>query len=547
MRIQKWVVFSEAWNEIIDHFRDEDIISNREMNYLKFSRFGNVERFTHPIYLPVFQTAGVIDNCISSIESAIREGEVSQRYLGDEDVFSEIEADVTMRNAVSEAWELGTYLLGELLGHVHKEDINTIYEIIEYYAAAGEVTSATKVEKLRGLVSNFAGVINVLEKGLGRRKARKPTPLEAPSKKEAVMPPPSAGSRAPRFPSSSSMRRVVSTNSLSMLQDHTTKPAASMGGDLAFGTLGAERRGPAAKTKLAAPASRARPQNVVILDALRDQVRDKLRNFAQGFKGMLKNTAMSGKGREVADRLTFLLSMENGFIWNDNYASTQLDLVSKNELFTTALHKMHGLISAHPDDVEPKSKEAKRRLTFFVNSLFMDIPNSPNMQDMMSWNVMTPFYSEDVTYNKSDLTKTEKTLGVSVLLYLQTLYKADWQHFVERMKITDEGQIWSKKYVDEVRRWASLRAQTLSRTVSGMMLNEKALRLLARLEGHDTETINDLMCEKVRSWEGAFTITTTSNLTSWDVNSLVAAVRLHRRLPGLRQHEEKPGLQGGRH
>ena len=141
---------------------------------------------------------------------------------------------------------------------------------------------------------------------------------------------------------------------------------------------------------------------------------------------------------------------------------------------------MHGLISAHPDDVEPKSKEAKRRLTFFVNSLFMDIPNSPNMPDMMSWNVMTPFYSEDVTYNKSDLTKTEKTLGVSVLLYLQTLYKADWQHFLERNKIKDETQIWSKKHVDEVRRWASLRAQTLSRTVSGMMLNEKALRLLAR-------------------------------------------------------------------
>ena len=38
VRIQKWVIFSEAWNEIIDHFRDEDIISNREMSYLKFSR-----------------------------------------------------------------------------------------------------------------------------------------------------------------------------------------------------------------------------------------------------------------------------------------------------------------------------------------------------------------------------------------------------------------------------------------------------------------------------------------------------------------------------
>ena len=35
VRIQKWVMFSAAWNEIIDCFRQEDKISNRERDFLK--------------------------------------------------------------------------------------------------------------------------------------------------------------------------------------------------------------------------------------------------------------------------------------------------------------------------------------------------------------------------------------------------------------------------------------------------------------------------------------------------------------------------------
>jgi callose synthase len=70
VRIQKWVFFSAAWNEIIDHFREEDIISNKEMGNLKFSRFPH---FKQPIYLPVFQTAGVVDQCVRDVETAIDE------------------------------------------------------------------------------------------------------------------------------------------------------------------------------------------------------------------------------------------------------------------------------------------------------------------------------------------------------------------------------------------------------------------------------------------------------------------------------------------
>ena len=116
VRIQKWVIFSEAWNEIIEHFRDEDIISNREMSYLKFSRFGTFERFSHPIYLPVFQTAGVVDAAVSTVETALREGEASVFELNDDAIFHQIVNNVTMQNSVSEVWELGSYLISEVRG-----------------------------------------------------------------------------------------------------------------------------------------------------------------------------------------------------------------------------------------------------------------------------------------------------------------------------------------------------------------------------------------------------------------------------------------------
>jgi callose synthase len=126
----------------------------------------------------------------------------------------------------------------------------------------------------------------------------------------------------------------------------------------------------------------------------------------------------------------------------------------------------------------------------------MDMPNAPSIHDMFSWNVLTPYYSEDVIYNKGDLEKRTDELGVSTLLYLQTLFRGDWENFLERNEIKDPEKIWSKKCMKETRIWASLRAQTLFRTVSGMMYNEKALRLLANLERMDDSTTNDLLGEK---------------------------------------------------
>ena len=113
------------------------------------------------------------------------------------------------------------------------------------------------------------------------------------------------------------------------------------------------------------------------------------------------------------------------------------------------------------------------------------------------WTVLTPFYSEDVIMTKADLL-AKNSDGVTTLLYMQTLYKADWLNFLERRKIGEgaEHAIWSDAHVLETRLWASFRAQTLARTVEGMMYYEAALRLLARLEGVPPHTADELVRHK---------------------------------------------------
>lgn len=445
VRIQKWVMFSAAWNEIIDCFRQEDIISNSERDNLKFSRF---DGFSQAIYLPVFQTAGVFDDVISILETP-RDDE-AHMPVTDIELFKPIVDHVTMKTAVFEVWELGTHLIQKMLGPVHERDIQAITGLILKWTENGTISRHLNVVQLRQAMNSFIQLVTILKKGIGRRNPVSTT-KRVPAKQ------PSSGK---------GMRKVLSATSLSLASTEGIKSREKSS------------------------------ERLVIIDALRDQARDKFRSVVQAVKGIIKSSDHDAESRDVMDRFTFLTSMENGFLWDDAYASEQLDKLSTDGNFKEVLTKLHGLVACHPDDVEPKSKEVRRRLTFFVNSLFMDMPNAPSIHDMFSWNVMTPYYSEDVMYNKGDLEKKNDELGVSTLLYLQTLFRGDWDNFLERVNIKDPQKIWSKKILNQTRIWASLRAQTLYRTVHGMMYYEKAMRLLANLERMDDSTVNDLLGEK---------------------------------------------------
>lgn len=128
----------------------------------------------------------------------------------------------------------------------------------------------------------------------------------------------------------------------------------------------------------------------------------------------------------------------------------------------------------------PKNLEARRRLEFFTNSLFMDMPAAKTVCEMMPFCVFTPYYSETVLYSSSELRK-ENEDGVSTLFYLQKIFPDEWDNFLERINQGGKSRdVDFKENLEanlELRFWASYRGQTLARTVRGMMYYRRALML----------------------------------------------------------------------
>ncbi|XP_021762040.1 callose synthase 10-like [Chenopodium quinoa] len=133
----------------------------------------------------------------------------------------------------------------------------------------------------------------------------------------------------------------------------------------------------------------------------------------------------------------------------------------------------------------PKNLEARRRLEFFTNSLFMHMPPARPVSEMMPFSVFTPYYSETVLYSSSDL-RVENEDGVSILFYLQKIFPDEWENFLERINRGESsGDVdFEDSSSDnlELRFWVSYRGQTLARTVRGMMYYRRALMLQSYME-----------------------------------------------------------------
>ncbi|XP_027351814.1 callose synthase 10 isoform X1 [Abrus precatorius] len=133
----------------------------------------------------------------------------------------------------------------------------------------------------------------------------------------------------------------------------------------------------------------------------------------------------------------------------------------------------------------PKNLEARRRLEFFTNSLFMDMPSAKPVSEMLPFSVFTPYYSETVLYSTSELQK-ENEDGISILFYLQKIFPDEWENFLERIgRGASTGDVELQRSSSdslELRFWVSYRGQTLARTVRGMMYYRRALMLQSYLE-----------------------------------------------------------------
>ncbi|KAH8833782.1 1,3-beta-glucan synthase [Flagelloscypha sp. PMI_526] len=161
----------------------------------------------------------------------------------------------------------------------------------------------------------------------------------------------------------------------------------------------------------------------------------------------------------------------------------------------------------------PPDSEAERRISFFAQSLTVNVPPPLPVDAMPTFTVLTPHYSEKILLSLREIIREEdQNTRVTLLEYLKQLHPVEWQNFVKDTKIlaeesamfggpnpftgdekadskTDDLPFYcigfksaAPEYTLRTRIWASLRAQTLYRTVSGMMNYSKAIKLLYRVE-----------------------------------------------------------------
>ncbi|TDL27462.1 glycosyltransferase family 48 protein [Rickenella mellea] len=163
----------------------------------------------------------------------------------------------------------------------------------------------------------------------------------------------------------------------------------------------------------------------------------------------------------------------------------------------------------------PPDGEAERRISFFASSLTTALPEPLPVDAMPTFTVLVPHYSEKILLSLREIIREEdQNTRVTLLEYLKQLHPVEWDNFVKDTKIlaeesdafngtntspfgssdekgkkTDDLPFYcigfktsAPEYTLRTRIWASLRAQTLYRTVSGMMNYSKAIKLLYRVE-----------------------------------------------------------------
>lgn len=205
----------------------------------------------------------------------------------------------------------------------------------------------------------------------------------------------------------------------------------------------------------------------------------------------------------------------------DNYETWNVVLKARNEgrLFQklkwprdaelrTQIRRLYSLLTIKDSAANiPKNLEARRRLEFFTNSLFMEMPISKPVREMLSFSVFTPYYSEIVLYSMSELRKKNED-GISTLFYLQKIYPDEWKNLLARIGRDENASEVelndNPNDILELRFWASYRGQTLARTVRGMMYYRKALMLQTYLERRisgDMEAANSLDMTEIQGYD----------------------------------------------
>ncbi|OBA25591.1 hypothetical protein HANVADRAFT_53816 [Hanseniaspora valbyensis NRRL Y-1626] len=185
--------------------------------------------------------------------------------------------------------------------------------------------------------------------------------------------------------------------------------------------------------------------------------------------------------------------------------------------------------------------EAQRRVTFFAQSLSTPILSSYPINEMPSFTVLIPHYKEKIMLTLKEIIKNgDDSSQITLLEYLKSLHESEWKYFIQdtkqlveennlstgtsfendysseqnqfnpeiisKVKNTDKIPVTaslalvgfktaSPEYVLRTRIWASLRSQTLYRTISGFMNYSKAIKILYDVEDQAASKQKDLIVD----------------------------------------------------
>ncbi|KAI9400626.1 hypothetical protein POPTR_001G012200v4 [Populus trichocarpa] len=369
--------FAQLWNKIISSFREEDLISNKEMDLLLVPYWA--DRDLDLIQWPPFLLASKIPIALDMAKDSNGK---------DKELKKRIEFDNYMSCAVRECYaSFKNIILFLVQGKREKEVIDFIFSEVNIHIDGGDLISEYKMSALPFLYDHFVKLIKYL-------LANKPEDRD-----QVVI----------LF---QDMLEVVTRDI--MMEDHISNLVDSIHG-------------------------------------------------GSGHEGMTLHERQ------------YQLFASSGAI--------KFPIEPVTEAWKEKIKRLFLLLTTKESAMDvPSNLEARRRISFFSNSLFMDMPTAPKVRNMLSFSVLTPYYTEDVLFSLLDLEVPNED-GVSILFYLQKIFPDEWNNFLERVDCSSEEELKGRDNLDEeLRLWASYRGQTLTRTVRGMMYYRHALELQAFLD-----------------------------------------------------------------
>ncbi|KAJ9153387.1 hypothetical protein P3X46_026832 [Hevea brasiliensis] len=382
--------FAQLWNKIISSFRDEDLISNREMDLLLVPYWADQD--LELIQWPPFLLASKIPIALDMAKDSNGK---------DKELKKRIEGGSYMSCAVRECYASFRNIIKALVqGKREKEVIDFIFSEVDKHIDEGTLISEYRMSALPSLYDHFVKLIKYLLEN------------KQDDRDQVVI----------LF---QDMLEVVTRDI--MMEDHISS----------------------------------------LVDSVHGGYGEAMTSLDQQYQLF----ASSGAIKFPIDPVTEA--------WKEKIKRLDLLLTTKESAM----------------DV-PSNLEARRRISFFSNSLFMEMPAAPKVRNMLSFSVLTPYYMEEVLFSLKDLEVPNED-GVSILFYLQKIFPDEWNNFLERVdcrseeelkdilervKSRSEGVKGTEELEEDLRLWASYRGQTLTRTVRGMMYYRKALELQAFLD-----------------------------------------------------------------